>query len=170
MLLDVLAGISLALWLGCAYWMLAGGNDFDLVWWNDSPRRAPRRVFDAGALAGESVHRFLWIRLNIVEWQYKPGSPVWPYLPHRGDPALSPVPFVVRRYELRGAFLTGTALLLWLPAWRFSAAVRRRRRDRAGRAKLVCTECGYDLRATPDRCPECGTVLPPSKAAAGRAG
>jgi hypothetical protein len=53
-------------------------------------------------------------------------------LPHWPVAALAALPFVVR------------------------ALIRRRRRGGIGSG--LCTRCGYDLRATPDKCPECGTA------------
>ena len=50
-------------------------------------------------------------------------------------------------------WLNGSASAAW-PALALLGAVRRRLRFPIGH----CQSCGYDLRATPDRCPECGAA------------
>jgi len=59
---------------------------------------------------------------------------------------------------------TGPSIPHWLLVLLFAAAPAavyllrtRRHRFKAG----VCSQCGYDLRATPDRYPECGALTSP---------
>jgi hypothetical protein len=64
------------------------------------------------------------------------------------------------------------SFVLWLPHWLpmllLSAfplwRIVEKRRQRKAARKGLCLHCGYDLRSSPDRCPECGAVAYPSAA------
>src|SRR4051812_47538286 len=50
-------------------------------------------------------------------------------------------------------YLVSTLAIIWI-------VTDIRARKRRGRiARGLCPSCGYDIRATPDRCPECGAML-----------
>ncbi|HTW93231.1 MAG TPA: hypothetical protein VMD30_00460 [Tepidisphaeraceae bacterium] len=72
------------------------------------------------------------------------------YLPG-GDGTISLVDRVDLFYAVPSWFPVGLATVL-PAAWIFRRFGRRWPQG-------TCTHCGYDLRASPDRCPECGSVV-----------
>ena len=69
-------------------------------------------------------------------------------------------PTTYRQAALPLGLLVPLAVAAPLVGWFTALAVDdRRRRQQA--VHPTCIRCGYDLRATPDRCPECGNTAPP---------
>ena len=77
------------------------------------------------------------------------------------------VPIYAAAYRSRRQ--VGVSRLIRLPYWFVAAAtlvvpsmsIRRACRERSRQSVGTrCLTCNYDLRATPDRCPECGTIPP----------
>lgn len=95
---------------------------------------------------GPNIHRFLGIAYADNTW-------------NRG------VFSGTREIAVRVPYWLLLAVTGALPIARFLLSPRRRRAARA--AAGLCVTCGYDLRATPERCPECGAVPEAAKGAAG---
>jgi hypothetical protein len=65
----------------------------------------------------------------------------------------------INRDWIRWGITWSIEALLTIPLLFFVRASYRARRQRNRLRRGVCPRCTYDLRATPDRCPECGLVL-----------
>src|SRR5579864_1919785 len=88
-------------------------------------------------------------------------------LPEQHAPVAARLGFYRYSYGFMSSFSDSAVKEFALPAWLFvvvfrilpatqlTVAFRRRLRRRAGR----CPRCNYDLRASIERCPECGTVI-----------
>ena len=54
----------------------------------------------------------------------------------------------------------GLVTLLLIPLANIIYTIFDAKNDTPDYGNGLCPKCGYDLRATPNRCPECGTVPP----------
>ena len=101
------------------------------------------------ASAGRGLGRYNPDNLNVEIGVLFQGSREWAvgdaWVLLNGDRAGGRVLVVVPDWVV--VLLTAPAPAAWAARW-----YRRRRRRSAG----LCASCGYDLRATPGRCPECG--------------
>jgi hypothetical protein len=99
---------------------------------------------------GTLPHEYLESRAYHVTYKARPGA----------REGYRPIRFAGWRTDTAGysgVFVPHWMLCVML-AMAPAAWLARRRSSRRRRRTGCCPACGYDLRATPDRCPECGAV------------
>ena len=101
-------------------------------------------AIDIGGLAGLADVFFNRFGFGVIKMR------------ERGDPGTSSETVGVVLPLWFAALVTGVLPALWLARWRRESIAANRRR--AGQ----CAGCGYDLRESPDRCPECGAAPAPA--------
>jgi len=165
------AALSAALLIAtCAMWAVSYRGDVSLRRSDDTGRWTfliDRGLFQVMRHKGDTEDRG-WA-LNDRRWRGAWGSAGMQLMRDIGVSDLPPSfdRFGVATWRYQEGTCLGRTVVLPLSGLALAAAVlpgawiwvrlRRVRRPRAG----LCRWCGYDLRATPNRCPECGMAAAP---------
>jgi hypothetical protein len=134
-------------------WVHSGRGRTALILWSFKIDDGLVRQMEARAAKGDFSGR--WLRSNLLL--------TWPERQHWWERIV----FVQVKKNVRSGWGVGSGVMVIVPYWVLVlvSAIgpgvwgikwwERRRRFGEGR----CQKCGYDVRASPERCPECGTEI-----------
>ena len=170
-LFNLASVASLLLCIAIVAWWVRSYRTQDSVAWFDITVDGPQAWSDKTWGANSYCGVVAFYRSEGSAWRQGRDETTGRRLAWQGHPVLTPsqvwFPMRIgpRRYEYRAAQAADKYVGFDVPHWLFAGIASIVPFLRSGRflheyRRPVgsCRFCGYDLRATPDRCPECGAV------------